>query len=215
MMFLVDVDGVVADLMGTRLPNGTLMGKGGFERFFEERTNGGILLARRSTTHSIARAPELAELNRAFNLERMFTEYLSLPDVYQDYVDVIGSYDLPSPSSEFSDARDAITRLMDLGHGVVFVTAVWERAPSSYDSKRRWLAEHFPGNPMIVASSQCKHMVRGNVAIDDRYDTCKRWIQSGNVSRVILFNQPWNEAPPDTTYRYNDWDEIVRSQGGT
>ncbi len=180
MRYLVDVDGVVADLMG------------GFERFFLERT-GERIDSSLSTTHSISKSPAHANLNSRFDLKRLVDQYLGLPDVYQDYIGLV------------PDASWAIRELDRRGHEVGFVTAILKAAPSSYVSKARWLDEHFPGIPLLTAASEEKHWVTGDRAIDDRYDTCFRWEQVG--VRTLLFRRSWNEAPPGT--RSYDWREIV------
>jgi 5'(3')-deoxyribonucleotidase len=181
--WLIDVDGVVADLMS------------GFEVFFLER-HGTVLRHWESDRHRIARSTAHRELHERFDLDRQLTDYLSIPDVYQRYIPPI------------SGSQRVITRMIELDDDVRFVTAILHKAPSSFASKLEWFEEHFPGIPMMTADSHSKHWVVGDYAIDDRFDTCSRWEASG--TKALLFQQPWNEAPEGTPrYRWEDIAHVV------
>lgn len=180
MRVLIDVDGVVADMMD------------GFEAFLWE-TTGELLQPNLSTTHHITESPNHAEMHARIDLNRQLDLFLSLPDVYQEYVALVPG------------AKESIDRLYSAGHEIGFVTATLWTAPVSYVSKLRWLNEHFPGIPMLSVGSREKHWVSGHFAIDDRFDTCERWLDAGVTP--LLFRRPWNGAPLGTkTY---DWKEIT------
>lgn len=182
MRVLIDVDGVVADLMG------------GWANFFYDRT-GEYLVPEKSLRYHIAESEFHADLHRRFDLDRQLVDFLSEPDVYQRYVHPI------------EGAVPAIDALVDAGrYQLGFVTATLKKAPSSYESKMRWLEDYWPGVPMLAVGAHEKHWVSGDYAIDDRYDTIIRWQDAG--VRSLLFRQPWNEAPHGTP-TYN-WKEILR-----
>lgn len=180
MRLLIDVDGVVADLMD------------GFEQFLFERT-GYLLRPNLSTTHRISRSPAHAEMNERFDLDARLTEFLALPNVYEDYVKLVPG------------VKESIDALYEVGHEIGFVTATLWTAPESYGSKMRWLDRLFPEIPMLSVGSGEKHWVTGDFAVDDRFDTCLRWRLAGVTP--LLFRRPWNEAPPGT--RSYDWKEIM------
>lgn len=183
--YLVDVDGVIAELMD------------GFERFFLERT-GHWLRPNTSTVHSISESPAHQELHSMFDLNSYLEQFLNLPNAYQDYVE-------PVPNAPW-----AIAELIASGAEVGFVTAIHKRSPASYGSKQRWLEQWFPDVSMLTASATRKGWVRGDRAIDDRYDTCMRWEAEGTPS--YLFRRSWNEAPPGTPSY--DWLEIINAELG-
>lgn len=177
---LVDVDGVVADLMG------------GFERFIRDRYSL-ELRPWEITAFHIAKSLAHVELHERIDLDRNLTEFLALPDVYQDYVH-------PVPGAE-----EAIPCLVAAGIDIGFVTATLHESPESYASKYRWLTTRFGRLPVISCPSGQKHWFAADYGIDDRGDTCERWRSVG--IRPLLFRQPWNEVPPGTK-AYN-WKEIV------
>lgn len=179
--YLVDVDGVVADLMG------------GFACFIRDRFDM-ELRPNEITTFDLTRSPAHYELNRCIDLDIQLKNFLAEPDCY-DFVPVIAG------------AQAGITELICRGHQVAFVTATMRASPESYTPKFRWLAKHFHGVPMISCPAEQKWWIKTDFGIDDRFDTCDRWERAGATS--ILFRQPWNEAPPGT--RSYDWKEIVNA----
>lgn len=184
MRILIDVDGVVADLMK------------GFDLWMRAR-HGVSLGVENMVTHRISLSPNHRELHAALDLDIMLRDFLSTPNVYQDWVEPI------------DHACTAITTLRAKGHELGFVTATLHSAPSSYGSKLRWLNDTFGRIPMLCVQSGEKHWVSGDYAIDDRYDTCERWRASGVTP--LLFRQTWNEAPPGT--KAYDWKEILDELG--
>lgn len=179
MRVLIDVDGVVADLIG------------GFEFFIRERF-AKELRPREITTFNITRSPAQQSLHVEIDLDRQLADFLTLP----------GCYDSVHP---IEGAEHAIRMLIRWGFELVFVTATLEDAPESYASKFRWLRRHFPKLPVISCPSGQKHWFNAEYGIDDRYDTCQRWSSAG--VKPLLFRQPWNEAPLGTDSF--DWSEIL------
>jgi 5'(3')-deoxyribonucleotidase len=180
MRVLVDVDGVVADLMG------------GFEQFIRGKYSL-ELRPREITTFHIAKSPTHVGLHERIDLDSNLEEFLALPSVYQDFVH-------PVPG-----AVEAIPRLTAAGHEVGFVTATLHESPESYASKYRWLTRYFGRMPVISCPSGQKHWFAADYGIDDRGDTCERWRSAG--VRALLFRQPWNEAPEGTPSY--DWTQIL------
>lgn len=178
MKILVDVDGVVADLMG------------GMSRYVKERYSLNFDVSKITHFH-IDKSPDLAELHAEINLTRVLENFLAVHDVYERYVDPIpGAVNVIKKLAKYND--------------VIFVTATLDESPQSYVSKFRWLRDIFGTIPMISCPSKYKCFVRGDVGIDDRYDTCKSWDDNG--TRGMLFRQSWNEAPSE--YPSYDWSDI-------
>ena len=178
---LIDVDGVVADLMG------------GFGRFLLER-HGVDLRQHEITTHRLSRSPAHQEIHARLDLNVQLADFLALPNPYE-HVALI----------EY--AQEGIGELMRRGDDVAFITATLHESPQSYAPKYRWLDRHFRGIPVISCPAGQKSWLHADYGIDDRYDTCQRWTDEG--VRSLLFRQPWNEAP-DGHASY-DWRGLVRA----
>ncbi len=164
---LVDVDGVVLDLMG------------GFSRYLfmggDDPMKGVPAAARpfdRSevTRHKLGRCPGLEGHWPAF------VEFMRSEDPYR--------WTLPH-----RDAIDSLGRIAER-HEVVFTTATMSQAPTSYASKFERLRDL--GMPYEVCSipSELKRHFRGDIGIDDRADICLGYVAAGTPS--ICFVRPWS-----------------------
>jgi 5'-nucleotidase len=104
--------------------------------------------------------------------------------------------------SPIDGALEGIKRIEDLGHKIVFVTAMDYR-----NRKAEWLVVNgfFPvySNRDYVVSED-KSLIRGDLLIDDNCDN----VISFGCEKAWLFTQPWNKCCH--LDRVNNWDEIIR-----
>jgi 5'(3')-deoxyribonucleotidase len=69
--------------------------------------------------------------------------------------------------------------------------------------KIEWLQKNFPYiKDIIVVFSHIKHLLRGDILIDDGVHNLAHWEGIG-----ILYNQPWNQGD-NGLVRANDWDHV-------
>ncbi len=195
---LCDVDGVVADLMGGFSKWLTLCG-------FPPCDPALITLF---DIRKAARRPELIKLD-----DELRSDEFGWPDPDGDggingaFMTFMRgeAYDYVEP---IEGAVEGIKELLET-HDVHFCTALMEAAPEHVPSKMRWLKKYFPGVPYFTAPSKLKMRIRGDMGIDDRYDTCARWEEAGTKS--FLFNQPWNEAPVVNTPPSYNWTWLIQA----
>lgn len=188
----VDVDGVVADLMG------------GMRRFTVREFAVDFNVSDIVYHDRMGRSPGLAEahekLLKWFPQEAdeeyngfggAFRCFMKDPSVYSTYVEPI------------KGSVDAIASIRDQ-YDVLFVTALMKSARDHFRSKMEWIERWFPGIPIITAPSGEKWRVYADFAVDDRYDTCERWWRRG--VNAMVFRQSWNEIPPHARAGTLTWD---------
>lgn len=91
------------------------------------------------------------------------------------------------PSIEaYEGAHDFLQELTAFGT-VVFVTSHWKKMHCWVPARDALCESLLPGAPVIYAHD--KHMVRGDVLIDDRSETI-----FANRERALMFDQPWNRS---------------------
>jgi len=196
-ILLCDVDGVVADLMG------------GFSEWM--RSHGlpefDVSLLTKFDIRKAAREPGLIDLDDQLRagmwpddggdggLNGAFMTFMSGP-AYEWVLPIDG-------------AVEGVGRLREK-YDVRFLTALMEAAPDHVPSKMRWMKRFFPDVKYFTSPSLLKQDVKGDIGIDDRYDTCMRW--EGVGMRSFLFHQPWNEAPVEHM-RY-DWSTLLEAIDG-
>jgi hypothetical protein len=183
-VILCDVDGVVADLMGGFSKWLTLCG-------FPPCDQSEIKLF---DIRKAARLPGLIKLD-----EELRSDEFGWPDEGGD-----GGINGAFMTFMRGDAYDyvdpiegAVAGIKDLQetHDVHFCTAL--------------MKTHFPDVPYFTAPSKLKMRIKGDLGIDDRYDTCARWEEVGTKS--FLFRQPWNEAPVVNTPSSYDWTWLIQA----
>jgi 5'(3')-deoxyribonucleotidase len=195
--FISDVDGVAADLVG------------GLRKWINHQFGFDFDPSEVVYHNSMGRSPLLADLNEELRrwfpgdadgdnhgFGGAFTCFMRDPNVYMRWID-------PVPG-----AVDAIAEIRQK-HKVVFCTALMKGARDHFRSKMEWIERWFPNLPILTVPSGEKYMVRGDWAVDDRYDTCARWIHNGTPA--LLFKQSWNEIPEGVKMRRFTWPEIVET----
>jgi 5'(3')-deoxyribonucleotidase len=195
--FISDVDGCTADLVG------------GLRKYINERFGFDFDPSEVVYHNSMGRSPGLADLNEELarwfpgdedgdnrGFGGAFTQFMRDPNVYMKWID-------PIPGSV-----DAIAEIRQK-YKVVFCTALMKGARDHFRSKMEWIERWFPNIPIVTCPSGEKYMFRGDWAVDDRYDTCARWITAGTPA--LLFRQSWNEIPEGVKTVTHDWKSVLEA----
>lgn len=191
---LSDVDGCTADLVG------------GLRKFINDQYGFDFEPSEVIYHNDMGRSPGLLDLNEELKhwfpgtgpdagFGGAFACFMRDPNVYTRWVDPV------------EGSVDAIAEIREK-HDVIFVTALMKRARDHFRSKMEWIERWFPNLPIITCPSGDKPRISGTYAVDDRYDTCQNWINSGNIQDVFLYKQPWNEIAA-AGWNPVDWTEIV------
>jgi len=164
MRFLIDVDGVVADLITTMIDDINQA-----HRKYKTRLNPEHI------TDFYFMNPDLGILSPG---ECKFAiRNFARPGL---------AYELqPIPS-----AVEGVQKLENAGHEVVFVTSDWQESRTWVNDRRAWISEHFGDQEVIFCHK--KHYVIGDVLIDDRAKTCETFATAHPEALVLMYDQPWN-----------------------
>lgn len=153
MRILLDVDGVVGDLVGAicrHLPGRVE------EDFTEYAIDAKLTPVERQVVEALAHKPGFA---------------LSIP--------------------VYSGSREFVRQLSDYG-AVYFLTAPWHSA--TWESERReWVSFHFE-RPTISCPAVYKHLISGDVLIEDRPETLLTWSDDHPRGSALLMDRPWNRS---------------------
>lgn len=84
------------------------------------------------------------------------------------------------------DAVEGVNELIAMGHDVAFVSALMPTSQRAAYLKTEWLKRHFPPLPIVL--TKAKHLVRGDVLLDDGLHNLATW-----PGRGVLFSRPWNQ----------------------
>lgn len=92
-------------------------------------------------------------------------------------------------------ARGGLMDLKAAGHDVYIVSSpvVWEACRDKY----HWVHTHLRVYDIIpsmdrLVLTRSKHIVRGDVLIDDNPQNLESWLKENPGGKVVLYAQPWN-----------------------
>lgn len=162
---LLDVDGVLADLIGHTIERGRQQAPElehpAYEDIFDY------------SFESCIRDPEVIKLYRSIFRSKMY------------------AYNLPL----IEGAVDGVAALRLLGHEVFFVTAPYYANYSWVSDRMEWLKKFFRGTPEMLISTHAKKQVRGDLLIDDSCTNVSSFESVNGPGSGLVFAQPWNNKP--------------------
>ena len=112
----------------------------------------------------------------------------------------------------YPGAKEGIEKLRETGH-VYFVTSpIWSSRYWMYE-RVQWLVRNFDARASDVIQTSQKQLVRGDVLLDDKYETVVKWAEARGARRGIpaLWDAPYNQKLADhpSVLRIRDWDHLV------
>lgn len=103
---------------------------------------------------------------------------------------------------------EAVRGLIAAGHEVVFVTSDHGAIPTWGWERDRWLAERFPGVPVIHTNR--KDLIHGDCLIDDRDKNVLEWLAANPNGIGFLWDAPYNQgAQADGLVRCHTWEYLT------
>jgi 5'(3')-deoxyribonucleotidase len=88
-------------------------------------------------------------------------------------------------------------------YNTYIVTYAHSAAPGAHRIKLEWLARYFPDFPQDrVIFTKHKHLVRGDILIEDSQDNIQAWLGTEAAGRAFVVKAPYN--PEGLT-----WDQIA------
>jgi 5'(3')-deoxyribonucleotidase len=109
----------------------------------------------------------------------------------------------------YPGSKEAVAELRKLGD-VYIVTSPFD-APNWVYERSAWLAEHFGFTRKEVVHTAAKHVVSGDVLIDDSERNLKEWYDHNPNGRAVLVDAPWNRHTDlPGVHRVVGWDDLLR-----
>ncbi len=92
----------------------------------------------------------------------------------------------------YNGAKDFLRELQCLGH-VYAVTAPWRADTWAYERKE-WLAGYIYENHVLSVPTLAKHLVSGDILVEDNPATIGDWLHSNPRGHAILIDRPYNQG---------------------
>lgn len=169
---LLDVDGVVCDLIGDTL---------------------------RHVNQIVS--PERVELtditewdtNACINRKLKFLGIQSV-DVAPIITDLWNRQDFVRGLTPIDGAVDAVTSIRGIGHRVVFLTAGRYQSRYWFSERHEWLRYWFDAQESEIIFASSKYFVKGDIFIDDKPGNVAAWQRENPDKEAWLLTQPWNHG---------------------
>lgn len=110
----------------------------------------------------------------------------------------------------FPGATEALERLHNAGHEIIFVTVAPHNSRTASYDKLMWLEKHFPfleplKQRLVIAAR--KDLVLGHILFDDRATNIEAFSAAGGLTCVM--DHPWNKEVKGN-FRVDNWSDFER-----
>lgn len=94
---------------------------------------------------------------------------------------------------------------------IICVTSPNRTVPTWIPERYGWLEQHFGMPPDEVVLTNRKYLVTGNIMIDDRPKTVKRWAAEYPTKSALLWGRPYNKGT--SLPRIFSWNQLFTHAG--
>ena len=107
-------------------------------------------------------------------------------------------------------AKEAVRRLKEIAR-IYIVTSPWTSSLTWAGERYAWLKHHFGISGGDVIQGSAKHLVRGDVFVDDKASTVHEWQKASPYGAGFLFDMHHNRLEPTrgAVRRAESWEEII------
>ncbi len=89
-------------------------------------------------------------------------------------------------------AQDAVKALQEVAD-VYVVTSPWDSSPTWQHERMHWVEKHFAIPRARIIQTAAKHLVRGDVFVDDKPSHVESWAKAWPHSVAVLFDMHHNQ----------------------
>lgn len=114
-------------------------------------------------------------------------------------------------------AKEAVAALQDVAD-VYIVTAPMSSVRDWTHQREAWLRKHFGIKSSQVFHTSAKHLIRGDIFVDDKFDNCVAWNQKNWTAFTLLWDAPHNQGKGATEglenegiIRVKDWKTVMEA----
>ena len=112
----------------------------------------------------------------------------------------------------YDGAKYGVSELLDLTD-LYIVTSPWNSNPTWTHDREAWLFENFGIRSNRVIHTSAKHMVRGDILVDDKTETLVEWRDAHPTGIPVMWSTPHNQGESWDGERTNSWDHLIRIVG--
>jgi 5'(3')-deoxyribonucleotidase len=112
----------------------------------------------------------------------------------------------------YPGAIDGVRRLQQIAE-VYIVTSPWNSNPTWCHDREAWLERHFGIPHARVIHTSAKHLIAGDVLVDDKTSTCDQWRAAWPSGVAVLWSTLHNRRDLWDGPCTSDWDHLIEIVG--
>lgn len=137
---------------------------------------------------------------------------IGMPELWPEVHKAARKKGFCSKIKPYSHAKHGVEKLRQLGE--VFVVTSPISAPHWVHERTEWLKAHFEIPKSNVVHTDAKHVIVGNVLIDDKFENIESWVNHHDNGLGLLWDAPYNQSADwsvhcDNIVRVGNWDDAV------
>lgn len=114
--------------------------------------------------------------------------------------------------SPYPHAKQGVNLLKEMGE--VFVVTSPLSTPYWTHERGEWLKEHFEIEKPNVVHTEAKHIIVGDVLIDDKFENIESWVNHHEYGLGLLWDAPYNRSASwpvhcDRIVRVCNWEDAI------
>jgi 5'(3')-deoxyribonucleotidase len=125
---------------------------------------------------------------------------------------IVSSEGFCSKLEVYKGAKDGVAKLRELGR-VYAVTSPWHSKTWCFE-RAWWLKAHFGMKDWDVIHAREKHLVRGDMLVEDHPVKLAMWQGVNQEGLALLVDMPYNQGTDPALQRVHTWNEIVAAAKG-
>jgi 5'(3')-deoxyribonucleotidase len=135
------------------------------------------------------------------------------PHMWKDINDAAGKKGFCQKIRVYPGSKEGVAKLKELGE--VFVVTSPLTVPNWVSERSAWLEEHFEIGKSNVVHTEAKHVIVGDVLIDDKFSNIESWVNHHPNGLGLLWNAPYNQDASwsfhcDQIARISSWEDAVK-----
>jgi len=111
-------------------------------------------------------------------------------------------------------AQEGVEKLRSVAGRLHIVTSPWD-GPHWEAERVEWLRKHFGFKRRDIIQTHSKDIIDGDIIIDDKITTLKKWVDRRPHKHAVLWHTPHNRFDADPRIqRHANWDQLIETYFG-
>ncbi len=111
----------------------------------------------------------------------------------------------------YPGAVEGVKRLQEIATVHIVTAMSYVHSKHAYYERAEWIKQHLGLSVSDITFSAHKHLMRGDVLVDDKASTIMKWARMNPAGTGVIWSHPYNEIAymPRNVVRARNWFDVV------